>query len=228
MVQKLFAIQEGTKRRKLQNKIQPVISRWGFVAKCAKTVAIHGKPYIFVFFLNSVDIKKKKKDVFRFFPPKCTFYEINFFVRTKQFVIPPKERCYHRLFLSVFALRKKSLVPAFELPDNCAFCRDALLMYQWAFCKAHYARIVNARFHVMNWYGWACLLNTGKRQICRCTRKDQYCWPVFGVLAHRWHTHLSVCSSSEVLILVWPSGPLNQTNWEYEVYWVRVWESFNA
>ena len=170
-----------------------------------------------------------------FFPPKCTFYEINLFERTKQFVIPPKERCYHRLFLSVFALRKKSLVPAFELPDNCAFCRGALLLYQWAFCKAHYARIVNARFHFMKWYGWACLLNTSKRQICRCTRKDQYCWPGFSVFGTQVK---SICqlirvfviesSEDEVLILVWPSGPLNQTNWEYEVYWVRVWESFNA
>ena len=53
------------------------------MAKCAKTVAIHGKPYIFVFFLNSVDIKKsKEKTLFTFFP-KCTFYEIHLFCKDK-------------------------------------------------------------------------------------------------------------------------------------------------
>ena len=40
--------------------------------------------------------------------------KFSFFVRTKQFVIPPKERCYHRLFLSVFALRKKKSCPSFR------------------------------------------------------------------------------------------------------------------
>ena len=135
MVQKLFAIQEGKKRRKLQNKIQPVISRWGFVAKCAKTVAIHGKPYIYVFFLNSVDIKKKKKDVFMFFSPKYTFYEINPFVRTKQFVIPPKERCYHGLFLSVFALRKKVLSQLSNFPTIVRFAETLSCCISGRFAK---------------------------------------------------------------------------------------------
>ena len=135
MVQKLFAIQEGKTKKKTPEQNTTSNISVGVCGKMCKNCSYSWKTIHLCFLLKFSWYQKEKKDVFMFFSPKYTFYEINLFVRTKQFVIPPKERCYHGLFLSVFALREKVLSQLSNFPTIVRFAETLSCCISERFAK---------------------------------------------------------------------------------------------